>query len=496
METKFNTIPISNKNTTMKKLLILSLFLIFGFQNILSQTIKNQEKNIVWVDGIPTCPSDSQISLLINKIGIEKLKNPKGKLTKLESDLHRKLGKIFNEKGMYEGADWYLERVKGQVVIPKLEPEVVFEQPKEEPEIPQDIVESLAKDKAFLQSLPQTYENVSPTDMKNLAMEIQGQLQKLIQEKESLIKSNASPEVIEAKNNVLNTLGKEKKIIDLNIQTSELKVETTNLKEDRKILRNYLIGTGITILLMILGIVVLIQRKTIKVQDKEIEEQLKEISKKNTYLEHAARIIRHDMHSGINTYIPKGISTLEKRITPEETKNLKIDAPLKMIKEGLSHTQRVYKSVYEFTNLVKQKVVLDKVNVNIKELLNRYLLNTSYKSQVNIEDLGELEVNETLFCNAIDNLIRNGLKYNNSEDKFIRIYKENNNIIIQDNGVGLTQKQFDSICFNYVNKKNKDIDKSTNGLGLNICLAILEEHGFKLTCERDEIGTKMIINLK
>ena len=31
--------------------------------------------------------------------------------------------------------------------------------------------------------------------------------------------------------------------------------------------------------------------------------QQREIEKKNTYLEHAAKILRHDMHSGINTYI-------------------------------------------------------------------------------------------------------------------------------------------------------------------------------------------------
>jgi two-component system osmolarity sensor histidine kinase EnvZ len=282
----------------------------------------------------------------------------------------------------------------------------------------------------------------------------------------------------------------------LNIQTSELKVETTSLKETRKKLRNYLIGAGITILLMILSIVVLIQRKTIKTQDKEIDNQLKEIAKKNTYLEYAARIIRHDMHSGINTYIPKGLTTLEKRITTEDIQKLKIESSLKMIKEGLQHTQKVYKSVYEFTNLVKQNVVLEKVNENLKVLLQGYLLNTSYSSSVEISDLGELEVNRTLFCNAIDNLIKNGLKYNDSEEKKVKIYLENGFLIVEDNGKGLTQKQLDKIVNNYDKRKIKDIDAPTTGLGLNICLTILQEHGFKLTCEKNEIGTKMIINLK
>ena len=39
-----------------------------------------------------------------------------------------------------------------------------------------------------------------------------------------------------------------------------------------------------------------------------------EIEKKNTYLEHAAKILRHDMHSGINTYMPRGLSSLERRL--------------------------------------------------------------------------------------------------------------------------------------------------------------------------------------
>ena len=78
-----------------------------------------------------------------------------------------------------------------------------------------------------------------------------------------------------------------------------------------------------------------------------------EIEKKNTYLEHAAKILRHDMHSGINTYIPRGLSSLERRLSSEDITSLKIEAPIRMIKEGLKHSQKVYKGVYEFTNLVK-----------------------------------------------------------------------------------------------------------------------------------------------
>lgn len=223
-------------------------------------------------------------------------------------------------------------------------------------------------------------------------------------------------------------------------------------------------------------------------------QQSQEIDKKNTYLEHAAKILRHDMHSGINTYIPRGVSSLERRLKKEDIENLKIDAPLKMIKEGLKHTQKVYRGVYEFTNLVKKDAVLNKTNCNLKEILESYLASTSYKSQVIIHELITTEVNESLFCTAVDNLIRNGLRYNDSDTKVVIIQMENDILTIQDNGRGLTQEEFLHLSKPYTRKQGQK--ESGTGLGLNICVAILTEHRFKISCEKNQIGTKMKIEFK
>jgi len=226
----------------------------------------------------------------------------------------------------------------------------------------------------------------------------------------------------------------------------------------------------------------------------EIVEKSKEIEKQNTYLEHAAKILRHDMHSGINTYIPRGLSSLERRLKPEDIETLKIEAPLKMIKEGLRHSQKVYKGVYEFTNLVKKDVVLNKAECDLRAILNDYLSSTAYHSQVIIEELPTIEVNEALFCTAIDNLIRNGLKYNDSETKFVKIYMEGDELMVQDNGRGITQEDFDHLSKPYTRKEGQK--ESGTGLGLNICVAILQEHKFLVRCEKNEIGTKLKIKIK
>jgi len=234
--------------------------------------------------------------------------------------------------------------------------------------------------------------------------------------------------------------------------------------------------------------------RSIRYDVTEIIKQNIEIEKKNTYLEHAAKILRHDMHSGINTYIPRGISSLERRLTPEQMEELKITAPFKMIKDGLAHTQKVYKGVYQFTNLVKKDSNLEVVICDLKKILDNFLSTTSYKSQVKIHPLIEKEVNESLFCTAIDNLIRNGLKYNDSNTKLVTIQMEGSYLTIQDNGRGLSQDDLIKYSKPYSRKEGQK--ESGTGLGLNICIAILNEHGFDVSCEKNEIGTKFKINLE
>jgi signal transduction histidine kinase len=297
--------------------------------------------------------------------------------------------------------------------------------------------------------------------------------------------------LIDAKNNIIQSLQREKNVINLTQESSNLKTENTqltgiteNLKDKTDKLKKYLYSAISILFVLLLIIAVIIQRKRIKVQDVEIDKQISDINKKNNYLEHAARIIRHDMHSGINTYIPRGLISLEKRITDEKAKELKIDGSIKMIKEGLSHTQKVYKGVYEFTNLVKQNVVLEVKDCNLSEILNEYINNKAYVKQVKIDELVNVEVNQVLFCTAIDNLVRNGLSFNDSKDKIVKIYMEDSNIVIEDNGRGLSVSKFENI------KKN-----GSDGLGLSIALAILEEHKFDISCEEISNGTKIKIKL-
>ena len=375
-------------------------------------------------------------------------------------------------------------------------------EPVDETKLSETDLASIAGDLKFLDDLPKSYTDLPKEDLKNVLVQIDNKIAKLTAERDSLLaQAVRNEELIKAKENTIGSLGKEKNIIGLTLETDNLMdengnliTEKTDLEKQRETLKKYLYGALGVVILFVLILAVVLQRKRIQVQDVEIEQQISDIAKKNSYLEHAARIIRHDMHSGINTYMPRGITSLEKRLTVEDIQRLKIEGALKMVKEGLNHTQKVYKSVYEFTNLVKQNVVLNKSVVNLKDLIWKYISPNSYSSQVEISDLGDMEVNETLFCNAVENLIKNGLSYNDSEVKKVKIYNEEEYLIVEDNGKGFSQKQLEKHLTKY--SKKADVTGEEKGLGLNICVAILEEHGFKLSCEKIEGGTKMKIKIK
>ena len=67
-------------------------------------------------------------------------------------------------------------------------------------------------------------------------------------------------------------------------------------------------------------------------------------------------------------------------------------------------------------------------------------------------------------------------------------------LCVEDNGRGITQEEFLEFSKPYTRKQNQD--EGGSGLGLNICLAILKEHGFTIRAEKQKQGTKLLIKIK
>ena len=100
-------------------------------------------------------------------------------------------------------------------------------------------------------------------------------------------------------------------------------------------------------------------------------------------------------------------------------------------------------------------------------------------------------------CTAIDNLIRNGLKYNDSASKKVEIFysKNSHDLFVEDNGRGLSTEEFIHLSQPYARKEGQK--ESGTGLGLNISIEILKEHGFNVFAKKkkEETGTKVYIKI-
>lgn len=218
------------------------------------------------------------------------------------------------------------------------------------------------------------------------------------------------------------------------------------------------------------------------------------LQQKNIFLEHTAKVIRHDMHSGINTYLPRAIKSIIKKLPENIIKKHKLGNSIQMLEEGIAFTQKVYRGVYSFTNLVKEDSVLEKEPSNLKEILEDYISSTAYSDKVHIKELPTVLVEPTLFCIAIDNLIKGGLRFNESEEKWVKIYMENEHILcVQDNGVGLSKYDFMLYCKPYIRKETSG--SAPKGLELNIAVAIIEHHNFTIEPEKLDVGTVFRIDL-
>ena len=192
--------------------------------------------------------------------------------------------------------------------------------------------------------------------------------------------------------------------------------------------------------------------------------------------------------------MPRGLNSLLDRLPKSVIKEYNLEKSITLLQEGLKHTQHVYQGVYAFTNLVKKKSQIEKESCDLKDVVLNSLKRAAYSSNVIVEKLCNANVNKSLFSTAVNNFIKNGLAYNDSNKKQVKIYlKSLNEIAIEDNGRGMTQFEYDLQCMPFI---KSDLEEEITGMGINIANSILEEHGFSVYVDEIEDGTIIVINIK
>ena len=173
--------------------------------------------------------------------------------------------------------------------------------------------------------------------------------------------------------------------------------------------------------------------------------------------------------------------------------------------------QRLLKLINNLIDLEKvdsQDIHIILENVNIVEVIEDTVLSVvPYAKAKNIDiifDTVEEEIIMAVDKNKIErivlNLLSNAIKYSKDigiVEVNIDIYKNNIVLTVDDNGVGIEEKNIDKIFDRFVRLDDSLTRKNEGtGIGLSIVKAFVECHNGSIKVDSEKnIGTKFIINI-
>ena len=228
---------------------------------------------------------------------------------------------------------------------------------------------------------------------------------------------------------------------------------------------------------------------------KESNQKLKEINKQ---LDEFVYIVSHDLKAPL-----RGLSSISSFLEDELGNDMKPEVAelLGLIKKRTAWMQNLISSILHYSRMSNSCAVKEDINLN--ELINNIIEMVdppeNFKFEV-ADNMPVLYAEKIKIHEVFQNLISNGIKYNNKENGLIRIgffeYPDHYDFYVQDNGQGIKPEHFERIFGIFQTLSPKENTDST-GIGLTIVKKIVEQHGGKVTLSSEYgEGTKFTFTWK
>ena len=238
----------------------------------------------------------------------------------------------------------------------------------------------------------------------------------------------------------------------------------------------------------------IIEQRTIALDALDTKSQL--IKNKNVELELFATMASHDLKTPVRT-IHSFLGLLEKS---EEIKNPKALEYLELAKFGTQQLYDLINGISKFSTLDNNSKSgkFEKTRTIIKQLI--LIINPHKEDHIKIihGELSDLRVLHSHLYHILQNLIENGLKYNDKSVREISISEKLKQDTIElhvcDNGIGI-EKEYLKYIFEPFKKLHSSDKYLGSGLGLSICKKIVLIYKGQIEAESDEAGTRIIISL-
>ncbi len=280
----------------------------------------------------------------------------------------------------------------------------------------------------------------------------------------------------------------------------------------------YYVFTFSSIAILIMSVMFINENQAIKEKSVKLLESLKEkheeLSKNqaemvvqnnkletaNIELEKFAYVASHDLKTPLRN-VNSFLNLLDRRLPKDAKPELR--EYIEIASSNAQHMYNLIQDILEYSRINNGGRVEFK-ETNLYDLMKRVIFNlqdmmNSRGVKIQIQKLPNIVCNDSQMILLFQNLISNGIKYNESVEPTIRISSEvdgdDHLIYVTDNGIGIEQKYYDRV-FEMFSRLHTQGEYDGSGIGLAICKKIVVHNGGELTLDsQNGKGTTFTIRL-
>lgn len=247
------------------------------------------------------------------------------------------------------------------------------------------------------------------------------------------------------------------------------------------------------VVIIVLGLIMLLYLESLRKYEAEqvvliqsLEQKNNELQSVNTELEQFTYIASHDLKTPLRT-INSHIGLAKRHLNRKKYEEVEID--LNFVSQGAKQMYALVSDILEYKMMSNQEDTYEELDLNevIADVLSGLkILMVERNAEVLTSPFPKIRGRKRDFTILFQNLIENGLKYNESKSPKVELNIEitENNIIlvIQDNGIGIAP-EFHHKIFQFFKRLHTQEKYQGTGIGLGLCKKIVSNYNGEITID-------------